>query len=197
MIYNSTPKNTQNPQFAGARIWGRVVRWSNSPSAATLSCAPTWVRRTTRSHQRRKLRKLSRVPQVGRSGRLAPRRGRAPSGSTTCSHSAASRHCFLSGLSTAAFNQLHAHRVHTVCTAAAARRRARELVEGIADGKPARSSLPPCVCAGLSTAATSMSRGSNPTKTTHGCACLCTRSTLIHARAHRTGRRVPCADSCD
>ena len=124
MIYNSTPKNTQNPQFAGARILGSASSAGATPRAQRHSCcAPTWARRTTRSHQRRKLRKLSRVPQVGRSGRLAPRRGRAPSGSTTCSHSAASRHCFLSGLSTAAFNQLHAHRVHTVCTAAAARRR--------------------------------------------------------------------------
>ena len=100
-----------------------------SPRPLQLLCSATqtWVRRTTRSHQTP--RKLRRVPQVGGSGSLAPRRRRAPSGSTTSSRSAASRHCCLSGLSTAAFNQLHAHCVHTACTlqctAAAAMRRAR------------------------------------------------------------------------
>ena len=94
--------------------------------SAPLRRAVAWVQRTTRSHQElRKLRKLHRVPQVRGSGRLARRRP-APSGSTTSSRLAAWRHCCLSGLSTATFNQLHAHCVHTMCIAAVARRRARD-----------------------------------------------------------------------
>ena len=72
--------------------------------------------------------------------------------------------------------------MHTACTARtadAARRRARDSRlycwrEGRKSKNPARCL---CVCAraGLSTAATSKSRGCSPTKTTHGCACLCTR----------------------